>query len=70
VASSGRDPAKADGGRIIDLPGGDLQVREDGPVNEPPIVLIHGWAASSDWFDPARGEGAEARDLRQGRPAR
>jgi hypothetical protein len=23
-------PARADGGRIVELPGGDLQVREDG----------------------------------------
>jgi len=51
VTDRDTEPAKADGGRIIDLPGGDLQVREDGPVNDPPIVLIHGWAASSDWFD-------------------
>jgi pimeloyl-ACP methyl ester carboxylesterase len=51
VTDRDTEPAKADGGRIIDLPGGDLQVREDGPVNNPPIVLIHGWAASSDWFD-------------------
>ena len=51
VTDRDTEPAKADGGRIIDLPGGALQVREDGPVNDPPIVLIHGWAASSDWFD-------------------
>jgi pimeloyl-ACP methyl ester carboxylesterase len=43
--------AKADGGRIVDLPGGDLQVRDDGPTGAPPVVLIHGWAASSHWFD-------------------
>jgi hypothetical protein len=51
VTDRDTEPAKADGGRLIDLPGGALQVREDGPVNDPPIVLIHGWAASSDWFD-------------------
>lgn len=51
VTDRDTEPAKADGGRIIDVPGGDLQAREDGPVNDPPIVLIHGWAASSDWFD-------------------
>ena len=43
-------PAKADGGRIVDLPGGDLQVREDGPATGPPIVLIHGWTASIHWW--------------------
>ena len=30
-------PAKADGGRIVALPGGDLQVREDGPPNRAPM---------------------------------
>jgi pimeloyl-ACP methyl ester carboxylesterase len=43
-------PAKADGGRIVDLPGGDLQVREDGRVGGPPVVLIHGWIASIHWW--------------------
>src|SRR4029453_6493156 len=50
VTDRDTEPAKADGGRIIDLPGGDLQGAEDGPVNGPPTVLIHGWAASSDCF--------------------
>jgi pimeloyl-ACP methyl ester carboxylesterase len=43
--------AEADGGRIIDLRGGDLQVREDGRAAAPPVVLIHGWTASIHWFD-------------------
>jgi pimeloyl-ACP methyl ester carboxylesterase len=43
--------AKADGGRIVDLPGGDLQVREDGSPQAPAVVLIHGWTASIRWFD-------------------
>lgn len=44
-------PAKADGGRIVALPGGDLQVREDGRAGAAPIVLIHGWTASIHWWD-------------------
>ena len=44
-------PAKADGGRIVDLPGGDLQVREDGRAAAPAVVLIHGWTGSIHWFD-------------------
>jgi pimeloyl-ACP methyl ester carboxylesterase len=44
------DPAKADVGRIIDLPGGDLQVREDGPRGKPNIVLLHGFACSIGWW--------------------
>src|SRR4051794_3922358 len=43
--------AKADVGRIVKTPGGDLQVREDGPKNAPPIVLIHGFASSLHWWD-------------------
>ena len=44
-------PAKADIGRILRLPGGDLQVREDGPADGTPVVLIHGWTASMHWWD-------------------
>jgi len=43
--------AKADVGRIIDLPGGDLQVREDGPRDAPNIVLLHGFACSIGCWD-------------------
>src|SRR3954447_6479671 len=43
--------ARADVGRIIDLPGGDLQVREDGPKDAPNIVLLHGFACSIRWWD-------------------
>jgi hypothetical protein len=34
--------AKADAGHVLNLPGGDLQVREDGDRSAPAIVLIHG----------------------------
>ena len=44
-------PAKAGAGRIVDLPGGGLQVREDGPATAPPVVLLHGWTASLGWWD-------------------
>ena len=39
VMNRDTEPAKADAGRVIDLPGGDLQVREDGPRDAPNIVL-------------------------------
>ena len=45
------EPAKADVGRMIDLPGGDLQVREDGPRDAPNIVLLHGFACSIGWWE-------------------
>jgi len=45
------DPADADIGRILELPGGDVQVREDGDRRDPPLLLIHGFQASMRWFD-------------------
>jgi pimeloyl-ACP methyl ester carboxylesterase len=49
------------GGRILDLPGGALQVAEQGPTAGiaarreqaagPPIVLLHGFASSLHWWD-------------------
>ena len=42
--------AKADVGRIVDLPGGDLQVREAGPRGAPAVVLLHGFACSIGWW--------------------
>jgi pimeloyl-ACP methyl ester carboxylesterase len=51
LTNADTESAEADGGRIVDLPGGDLHVREDGRANAPAAVLIHGWAASTHWFD-------------------
>jgi pimeloyl-ACP methyl ester carboxylesterase len=39
------------GGRILELTGGELQGKEDGPAGKPPIVLLHGWTASLNWWD-------------------
>jgi pimeloyl-ACP methyl ester carboxylesterase len=44
--------AKADIGRILELPDGDLQVREDGSARNRSIVLIHGFSASIHWWTP------------------
>jgi pimeloyl-ACP methyl ester carboxylesterase len=51
VTNRDTEPARADAGRVIDLPGGDLQVREDGPRNRPNIVLLHGFACSIGWWE-------------------
>jgi pimeloyl-ACP methyl ester carboxylesterase len=51
VTNAETKSAEADGGRIIDLRGADLQVREDGSAAARPVVLIHGWTASIHWFD-------------------
>ena len=45
------EQAHADAGRIVDLPGGDLQVREDGPRDAPTVVMLHGFACSIHWWD-------------------
>jgi pimeloyl-ACP methyl ester carboxylesterase len=45
------DPADPDIGRILELPGGDVQIREDGDPNDPPLVLVHGFQASLRWWD-------------------
>src|SRR3954451_18558689 len=39
------------GGRILGLPDGELQVREDGPRSGSPIVLIHCFSCAMDWWD-------------------
>lgn len=39
------------GGRILDLPGGEMQVLERGPRRGKPIVLIHCFSCAIDWWD-------------------
>lgn len=43
--------ATVDGGRILDLPGGELQAVEHGAWGAPPIVLIHCFSCAIDWWD-------------------
>lgn len=42
------------GGRLLDLPGGEIQVAESGPRNGSPIVLIHCFTCGIDWWDRMR----------------
>ena len=60
VVSRETKPASADAGRIVELPGGDIQVREDGPRNAPAIVLLHCYTCSMKWWDPVVPALAEA----------
>ncbi len=39
------------GGRILELPGGELQVVEKGPRDASPIVLIHCFTCAINWWD-------------------
>jgi pimeloyl-ACP methyl ester carboxylesterase len=53
IASSATEPAELTvaGGRILDLPGGDLQVLDRGPRGGSAIVLIHGFTCSIGWWE-------------------
>jgi pimeloyl-ACP methyl ester carboxylesterase len=42
------------GGKLLDLPGGEMQVVEGGPRGGPPIVLIHCFTCGIDWWDGVR----------------
>jgi pimeloyl-ACP methyl ester carboxylesterase len=50
LTSRQTQPAKADVGRILELPGPDLQVRERGPADAPAIVLLHCYTCSIHWW--------------------
>ncbi len=39
------------GGRIVSVPGGDLEIVEEGARNGPAIVLIHCFTCAIDWWD-------------------
>jgi pimeloyl-ACP methyl ester carboxylesterase len=40
-----------DGGRVIELDGPDLNVKEFGPPGDRAVVLLHGYSASVQWWD-------------------
>ena len=43
--------ATVPGGRILELPSGNIQAVERGPRRGAPIVLIHGFTCAIDWWD-------------------
>lgn len=52
ITSRATEPADVTvpGGRVLDLPGGDLQVLDRGPRAGSAIVLIHGFTCSIGWW--------------------
>lgn len=47
------EPAEATvpGGRLLELPSGEVQVVERGPREAPPVVLVHCFSCAVDWWD-------------------
>ena len=46
------ETTEASGEQIVRLPGGDIHVVRDGPPGAPTVVLLHGLAGSTAWWDP------------------
>src|SRR5260370_28507067 len=57
-------------GRFVRLDDGDMHVVEDGEPGAPAVLLIHGLAASTAWWDPVIPTLAGARPLIRADPAR
>ena len=51
VARATRSAQAFDGGRILELDGPDLNVKEFGPPGDRAVVLLHGYSASVQWWD-------------------
>jgi pimeloyl-ACP methyl ester carboxylesterase len=47
-----RETAEASGEQIVRLPSGDVHVVQSGPPSAPAVVLLHGTAGSTAWWDP------------------
>lgn len=47
-----RQDAEATGDTTLPLDGGSIYVRQDGPRDAPALVLIHGLAGSTRWWNP------------------
>lgn len=51
VSRTTRAAASFDGGRVLELDGPDLNVKEFGPPGDRAVVLLHGYSASVQWWD-------------------
>ena len=50
VSRTTRAAAPFDGGRVLELDGPDLNVKDSGPAGERAVVLLHGYSASVQWW--------------------
>ncbi|MEV6230469.1 alpha/beta fold hydrolase [Saccharopolyspora shandongensis] len=46
------ETTEAYGEQIVRLPGGDVRVMQEGPPGAPAVVLLHGLAGSTAWWEP------------------
>jgi pimeloyl-ACP methyl ester carboxylesterase len=53
VSRDTRDAEAFDGGRVLELDGPDLNVKEFGAGGDRAVVLLHGYSASVQWWDRA-----------------
>ena len=51
VSRTTRQAEAFDGGRVLELDGPDLNVKESGPSGDRAVVLLHGYSASVEWWD-------------------
>lgn len=61
---TGAEPARGGAGAVMNVDGIDLHVREDGPVDGPVLLMLHGFGASTAWFDLAVAGLPECRIIR------
>ncbi|NNH68887.1 alpha/beta fold hydrolase [Nocardia uniformis] len=54
-----RQTTAASGDQVVRLEDGDLRVVEDGPRDAPALLLIHGYAGSTAWWDPVLAQLAD-----------
>lgn len=55
---------EAEGGHLVRLAGGDLSAVEQGPADAPAVVLLHGTAGSTSWWDPVMEDLVDVRVVR------
>jgi pimeloyl-ACP methyl ester carboxylesterase len=58
------EPATGGAGTVMSVDGVDLHVRADGPVDGPALLMLHGFGASTAWFDQVVARLPEYRIIR------